>query len=287
MTFGSLEKLRKMIKTEKEKKTTSVSSVCLHGEENCVRCASEDFEANQTNEVNWRELDNTDIKKVIFSLPFKVRESIRRNPGKVVLAGGYIRSIVTREQPRDIDLFVNGEKDAKSICNSVKMSYKNKDKHLVVNLKGTEVQVVWRYPFTTPIDVPDQFDYTIVKAGIWFGEGDKKTPAGFRSACHPRFYQDLARKVLVYESAREVEQASGFPRLLKYAAYGYDIEPKSLVSIVSKMVLNMDPEKGFDGMLSELEAFYTPAGTDEEWKKFNTTYVKPKPKPRQTYSYGS
>lgn len=291
--FQKVPGLKGMVEAEKSKRTVSrIRSVCIHGESDCVRCASEDFASQSDQDRNvWINLEDKDLRRIVMSLSFKVREAIRRNPEKVVLAGGYIRALVANELVHDVDLFVSSEKEAKSTCQGVKLLFKPKDLCLSCDDKGTEVQVVWRYPFKTPIDVPNQFDYTVSKAAVWFSEGDKNTPAGFRRICHERFYVDIARKVLVYDSIRDEEQATGFPRLLKYTTYGYSIEPESLAEVITRMCLSMNFDQGFDGLKKQLCDTYKAMGTDEDWEKLNTKYVKPKPKPKlarsHDYSYGS
>lgn len=286
--FGKVPKLKEAVEKEKASRVSvKTRPLCIHGDDNCIRCAGEDFDLQATEKTSWRKLEDGDVRKIVISLPVKAREALRRNPGKVILAGGYIRALIASEQVHDVDLFVNSEKDAKQVSNSVKMLYKVDDQHLAIDLKGVPVQMVWRYPFKAPYEILDQFDFTITKAAIWFSEGEKGEAAGFRSICHESFYSDLARKLLVYSSKREYEQFTGFPRLLKYTTYGYTIGPKSFAEVIVKLCLSLDFEKGFEGLLAQLEAAYKSEGSDEEWTKLNAKYVKPKSKPKPSYDWGS
>lgn len=277
--------LKKMIGKERtDRSHLSVKGFCIHGEESCVRCASEDFEKAGFQPAVWQEMEPTDVRKVVMSLPDKTRELIRRHPTKAVLAGGYIRAIVTGEPTRDIDVFFATKSDAKRYIEDSDLSkIEERDFHYYGEEKGQEVQAIWRYPFNIPVDVPNAFDYTIVKAAVWFEDG--KNP-GFKSACHERFYRDLARKELVYICDREIEQNSGFPRLLKYVSYGYKIGPESLAEIITKLCLSLDPDKGFNGLKEDLQTYYKSLGSDKEWESHNKIYVKPRPRPVE-YSSGS
>lgn len=270
--------LKKMIDKERiDRSHLSIKGFCIHGDESCIRCASEDFEKAGLQTSMWQELEADDVRKVVMSLPDKTREMIRRNPGVAVLAGGYIRAIVTGEQTRDIDVFFTAKSEARRCMENSDFAYvEERDLYYHSEEKDQEIQAVWRYPFQHPVDVPNQFDYTVVKAAIWFETS--KNP-GFKSACHERFYRDLARKELVYISDREVEQNSGFPRLLKYISYGYKIGPESLAEVITKMCLSLDPDKGFNGLKDDLQSFYKNLGSEKEWKKHNTNtiYVKPRP----------
>lgn len=286
--FDKVPKLKAVVEKEKTNRSSmKTRALCIHGDDNCIRCAAEDFDLQGEEKTSWQTLDAGDLRRIVVSLPTKAREALRRNPGKVVLAGGYIRALIANEHVHDVDLFVNSEKDAKLIANSVKMLYKVDDQHLAIDLKGVPVQMVWRYPFKAAYDILDQFDFTVTKAAIWFAEGEKGEAPGFRSICHESFYRDLARKLLVYTSKREHEQFTGFPRLLKYTSYGYTIGPKSFAEVIVKLCLSLDFEKGFEGLLAQLEAAYKSEGSDEEWTKLNAKYVKPKSKPKPSYDWGS
>lgn len=289
---------KKVVEAEKNSRSNlRVQGVCVHGETDCVRCANSDFEQQTTAAAQkWEMLDPQDLKKVVFALPEKAREALRRFPEECTLAGGFIRAIVAGENTRDIDLFVKDEKTAKKVADEVDLKYEKGEQFLRCDCDGVEVQIVWRYNYTTPVDVPNDFDYTVCKACVYFTEGDKKKneEPGYRGICHERFYRDIARKELVYICDRDEEQSTGFPRLLKYTAYGYQIGPQSLAEVIVKCCLSMDFEKGFEGLLMQLEeAFKKANGTDEEWASLNKKYVKPKPKPEpprpsySSYSYGS
>lgn len=292
-----VETLKGAVEAEKLNRGHNVRSVCIHGDTDCVRCASDDFDNQATAGANWQALDENDVKRVVYALPEEIREMMRRHPGQVVIAGGFIRALVAGENIHDIDVFVPSEKNAKDWVDEVYTAskYEKKDKHYYIGPDAksgaAEVQVVYRYPFKESYEVPDQFDYTIVKAAVWFDEGDKKRESNYVSVCHERFYRDIARKMLVYECDRDVERIESIPRLLKYIGYGYSIDPDSLAELVVKTCLSMDLSKGFEGMLKQLGEAYKPTGSGENWADMTKKYVKPKPKPAPVrshdYSYGS
>ena len=216
----------------------------------------------------------------------------------MVVAGGFIRALVATEPVHDVDVFFPQEKGVKSWADDVNITYEAKEKHLYVepNAKtgDPELQLIWRYPFSEPYEVPDSFDYTVAKAAIWYEEADgkdKKTQSRFVGICHERFYRDLARKMLVYLCDRDVERVEFIPRLLKYTKYGYSIEPKSLAELVVKTCLSLDLTDGFEGMLEAVAIGFKAGGTTDEWAEMNKPYVKPKTKPAPArshdYSYGS
>lgn len=257
----------KAIASEKSKHDIDSRSLCIHGEENCLRCATTDFQTQYDGHGTvWVSLEANDIKRVIYSLPKEAIELMRRHPRQVVIAGGYIRATVAGEEVHDIDLFFAEEKDVQSWSKDVGLKFEVKDKYLKVEAEGNcpEIQLVWRYSFEEPVDVIDNFDYTVVKAAIWFDEGDKKQAPDFVGVCHKRFYQDLARKMLVYSCDREVQRIESIPRLLKYTHYGYSIDPENLAEVVIKTCVSMDLSDGFEGMKKQLMNAYKPSGSGKE-----------------------
>ena len=294
--FDKAKGLAVMVEKEKvDRSNLKVRGVCIHGETDCVRCAAEDYEVESSAaEQKWEALDDEDLRRVIFALPDQVREALRRFPGEAVIAGGFIRATIAGENIHDIDLFVTSEKKAKEVLDEVNIKFEKKELHDLSIIDGVELQTIWRYAFKVPIDVPNDFDYTVCKAVVWFDKADKNNPSGYRGACHERFYRDLARRELVYCNEREHEQITGFPRLLKYTSYGYTINAESLSEVIVKICCSLDFEKGFEGMKQQLKDAYKANGSDVEWGSLNKEYVKPKPKPKpkpestyNSYSYGS
>lgn len=286
--------LKEAVDTEKIKRDIAVRSVCIHGEDNCVRCASTDFDSQTESSTNWQALDDDDIKRVVYILPDKVTEMMRRYPGEVVLAGGFIRSVIGREMIHDADIFVKSESKAKTYTNVVGLEGTTRDKNITIEPgkhNDMEIQVIWRYPYEHPYNILEGFDYTTVKAAIWFDEGDKNRKPNFVSICHERFYRDLARKLLVCDCERNAERVQSIPRLLKYISYGYSIDPKNLAEVVVKTCLSLDLTNGFEGMLKHLEEAYNLVGSGKEsWEKMTKKHVPPKPKPKLTprdYTYDS
>lgn len=274
---------------------TPRQSLCIHGDENCVRCATE-FIDDDTQ--FWEPLVQDDLRRIVFALPEEIQTMMRKHPTQVTVAGGFIRALVANEEVHDIDVFVDTESQAKKWADDEDLEYEEKDKHL--HLEGEEgepeIQIIWRYNYKQPVEVPAGFDYTVCKAAIWFDNGDKNKKPGFTGTCHKNFYRDIARKMLVYDCDRDVERIESFPRLLKYITYGYSIEPHSLAELVAKTCISLNLSNGLDGLINQLEGCYKPSGIGDEWNNINKVYIKPKPRKRKKpkpvarthdYSYGS
>src|SRR5208337_1869740 len=275
--------LAKAVEEEKAKRRVNSTSICIHGEENCVRCAAEDFQTQSAGHGSvWVSLEDDDLKRVIYALPEEVLDLMRRHPRETVVAGGFIRAIVAGEPVNDVDVFFAEEKGVRSWSDDVGLKYEVKEKHLLVAPKDDrpEIQLIWRYPYSEPVEIPDSFDYTVVKAAVWFEEGEsKKKDSKFVGVCHERFYKDLARKMLVWSCERDLERAMSIPRLMKYVKYGYSIGPESLAEVITRTCLSLDLTNGFDSIKQQLQEAYKPSGSGKDWSEINKPYVKPKPKP--------
>jgi hypothetical protein len=275
--------LQTAVETEKINRShLAVKSVCIHGEEDCARCMSDQL--NDSTDYVWQNLEEDDIKRVIYMLPEEVREMMKRHPGKVIVAGGFIRALVAGEDIKDLDIFVPSESEAKKWCDEVDIEYEMGDKYLSTEPNeyfNYEIQTVWRYPFKEAYEIPEQFDYTVVKCAIWFDPGDKNKSATFVGICHERFYRDLARKALVFCCERNAEKIMSIPRLLRYTQYGYSMDPKSMAEVILKTCLGLNLTNGFEGAFQQLENAYQPHGDDADWSLMTKPYVKPKKKKKK------
>lgn len=181
------------------------------------------------------ELRDHDLTKCTSVLSPEVRERLIEYPGSLVLAGGYPRAIVAGEDAADVDLFVAGHDMATSIAEQLASVMKAKihvsKRTLTVLARPTSVQVAWRWEFDRPADLIASFDFTVAQAAIW-SDG-----SCWRSAVGPRFYEDLARKRLVYLAPeREEEAGDSLLRVLKFARRGYKISLPSLGAVVARLV---------------------------------------------------
>lgn len=286
--------LKEAVEVTKAKQQPTNRTTCIHGDENCIRCVANDLDNSASIDSIWRSLEDSDIRRVIYKLPNSVRELLRRHPGEVVLAGGFIRAVVSGESPRDIDLFVNSDKrsdsrdwmrDAEVYQHSSEI--KENDQDWVIKENGLQlgVQVVWRYPFKNPHEILEQFDYTVTKAAIWFDVGNKNIKSDYIGIYHERFYQDITRKLLTYSNDRDNEYLMSIPRLIKYIQKGYHIDPASLAALITKTCLSLDLSNGLEGIQKQLEKAYLLGTSDEAWSSLTKVYVKPKAV--EHYSSGS
>lgn len=289
--------LKKAIEDEKiNRDHLAIPVVCIHGDTNCARCADNELESNKS-EYTWQNLEQDDIKRVMFMIPDSIVDAMKRHPGKIIIAGGIIRALVAGESIKDLDIFVPGQSEAEKWLDEVGLDYEIGDKYLTTEPSENfsyEIQTVWRYPFKEPWEIPEQFDYTVVKAAIWYDPGGKDKDPEFVGICHERFYRDIARRALVFCCERDTERVLSIPRILRYTQYGYSMDPKSMAEVIIKTCLSLDLSKGFQTAFKQLEDAYKPTGNDADWSMMLKPYVKPKRKKKRkpsvsssNYSYGS
>lgn len=284
---------------------------CPHGAgKGCVRCAEEQLEQTTIPFVGMAE---EDIERVLNHLPDAVVQAMCKWPNRVVLAGGFIRAIMARESARDIDLFLpNNGVDADKVNNFLKGSkekakageqssevsmsagfFRTPEAKTQVSSDVLEVQLIWVYDYVHPVEVPNQFDYTIAKAAVWF---DGESWAG---SVHKDFFRDLACKRLVFDEVRTRGERANFAlRLAKLVSYGYKLDPASCPNLIASVVAGFadgqDLAKVAEKAEEQLYGIF--ATQDEEAKRIDdlTSIIatkakkktrkkkaKPKPKPTQ------
>ena len=210
-------------------------------------------------------LETEDLNWCVKRLPEEVKNLMKANPGKLVLAGGYIRSRIANEQVNDIDLFspsqmsaaqwaheLVGAKMPASTEQEVRLGMINvhtkvhkTDNAYSVRLKsGMFVQFIHRWTFDSPEKIVPSFDFTIAQAAMWFGRHHTddskvfvKVEPCWTSLCSTRFYPDLAAKRLVYTQPIRNEDAGGsMLRVLKFYQRGYRITLPSLSEVIARLV---------------------------------------------------
>lgn len=215
-------------------------------------------------------LSRFDLHQCVARLPKSVMEAMKKHGKNMVVAGGYIRAVISGEFINDIDFFSPNKDIALTVAASLK-----KERPLIVTDNAVTVlghklplQFIHRWTFAEPEAVIPSFDFTIARAAFWYepdirGEGGAITnPGKWHGVCDPHFYQDLAAKRLVYCSPEREEEAGGsMLRILKFYQRGYRIPLDSLGRVMGRMVRGIKPVN-----FEKLQAFQ-----GESWhgKEFN------------------
>jgi len=196
--------------------------------------------------TNLREhLILSDVRWILRRLPKQVLAALKERPESLVLAGGFIRSVIANEQVNDVDLFTTNKDAAEAVAR--KMAYGGEvhesDNAFTVRGRGLPVQVIHRWTFERPELVVPSFDFTIARAAMWFGRDSK-----WHTQCDERFYPDLAAKRLVYCCPDRNEDAGGsLLRMLKFYQRGYRSPLDSIGGVVSRLMRGVKGLGRFDG----------------------------------------
>lgn len=198
-------------------------------------------------------LSKYDLHFAVNRLPKVVLEAMKKQGTGMVVAGGYIRSIISGEKVADVDIF-SPTKDLAQLIASQMASGKGArlietDNAYTVLGYGFPIQFIHRWTFGRPEEVVPSFDFTIARAAFWY-DGNE-----WQSLCDESFYQDLAAKRLVYCAPQRNEDAGGsLLRVLKFYQRGYRIPLGSLGAVLGRMIADVPEEKFTDrkGMAKEV-----------------------------------
>ncbi len=220
-----------------------------------------------------RSLNQLDLSWCVRRLPKDVRDLIKTNPGKLAVAGGFIRAVIAREEISDIDCFSDTPEHAKEWANKFNEKKGRRigetDNAYTVYGAGLPVQFIHRWTYAQPEAVISSFDFSICAAAIWWGGNQ------WVGRCSESFYEDLAAKRLVYLSPKRDESAGGsLLRVLKYYARGYRIPMPSFAAVLNRLVaaINMDTaehggggvENVILGLLREVDPLLSETTADPE-----------------------
>lgn len=176
-----------------------------------------------------------DVRWCVRLLGPKVAETVKKN--NLIVAGGFIRSAIAREEVNDLDMFPIGEFVVEDVVNKVCMDLHGWSTHrkapivtdnaVTILCNSKPVQIVYRWRFNSAEECVKSFDYTIARAAIWW-DGTE-----WKSVCDDRFYADLSAKRLVYRAPERHEDAGGsMLRMFKFYQRGYRA-PLDTITLVS------------------------------------------------------
>ena len=177
----------------------------------------------------YKILSDTIIANVLEQLPESIISLMEQY--NIVLAGGFIRAVVAKEPPRDIDIFVMEptEQERKQVAKQVIREVWDQPVHASLYAFTAEpsgmppVQLVHYWPVDTPEDLLDRFDFTICEAAMWF-DGSFPMPVGI---CSSMFMDDSYSKTIRYadpiREPGELNVADSIKRAFRFRDRGYTL----------------------------------------------------------------
>lgn len=209
------------------------------------------------------KLTHADLQWCLLRCPKFILEILKKYPGQVYIAGGFIRAAIAREEIADVDIFVPSvevaDRLAKEFLTDEKgfkiegaRPYKTDNAITILGRGKLTPQIVHRWTFDRPEDCVHSFDFTVACAAFWWAEdrevhdGYARQPAGWQSLCDERFYPDLAAKRLIYRQPIRNEDAGGsMLRVLKFYQKGYRIPVDSLGAVIARLCRGVRAEHGW------------------------------------------
>lgn len=187
-----------------------------------------------------RTLEWHDLSWNLRLAPKPVLELMKKHGQKIIVAGGFVRSCISREPISDIDLFSPSKEAAKIFAKELSGGDKfieTDNAFTVIKKARFSIQFIHRWTYETPETLLNSFDFTIARAAFWWNQEEKK----WLSLCDDGFYADLAAKRLIYCSPQRAEDAGGsLLRVLKFYQRGYRIPLDSFSACIARLIQGVD-----------------------------------------------
>lgn len=180
-------------------------------------------------------MSKNDLDWAVRRLPKDLKYRLEQNVGTLIIAGGYLRSIIGKEFVNDIDVFTSTKEDATLLADT--LTDRNRqfitDNAISFNVQGINVQIITKWNFQDAEGILQHFDFTVVQAAIWYN----KTQTVWEGMVGKDFYQDLAAKRLsyTYPHMAGAEPGASLLRVLKYRDKGYTMPLPDLAEIISRL----------------------------------------------------
>lgn len=214
-----------------------------------------------------KTLSQSDLNFVLSRCPRDILKLLKSNPGRLFLAGGFIRATIAGEKVSDIDLFGTSADDLLRIAKDLTLErkgryFKTDNAVTVLSPPRIPVQFITRWVFDDAEKCIVSFDFTVCQSVIWAqkfddSENPEKSYYKFHSMISDSFYADLAARRLVYTfPVREEEPGGSFMRVLKFVKRGYNVQAPSLAGVISRILSRLDISKiqKKDGDIDEFKA---------------------------------
>lgn len=172
-------------------------------------------------------LNSRDLNRCVARLPDAVVTAMTEAPGRVFVAGGFVRCAVTGEEIADVDLFVPTSEEAAVLAAKLGGPMALTDNATTLLGFNPPIQIIRRWAYATAEDLIAAFDFTIAAAAVW-NDG-----TGWRSVCHADYYADVAARRLVYLRLADNTTGGSLNRAFKFARRGYHIPAESLGDLVA------------------------------------------------------
>lgn len=146
---------------------------------------------------------------------------------KVVLAGGFIRSVIDNDEINDIDLFMKKDVIIEDIVDKCDVQTDNS----YIIFKDKPVQIIkHKWKFDDPCELIEQFDYVITMAAVWFENGE------INSVCNDFYYDDIKCKELtMFRVHDKIETCKSLVRSVKFTKHGYSFEIETLYKMIESI----------------------------------------------------
>lgn len=193
-------------------------------------------------------LDYRDLDRCVRRLPPALVKTIQERESLMV-AGGFIRTVITNERPSDIDVFATDDKGAKTAAGNYRQRCGPADRqpkqvdtdNAITVLTRPPVQFIHRWTFDGPDKLIQSFDFSIARAVIWW------SGARWESMIDDRFYVDLAARRLVFMAPSSNTSGGTLLRLQKFIARGYRASAANIAAIAAQLARDAMREKTIVG----------------------------------------
>ncbi len=184
------------------------------------------------------QLDPLDVDRAVRRLPLSLVELLKKQG--LIVAGGYVRTIVASERTSDIDVFATSKDQAIASAKEFADATHTRTVETVnaiTVLTKTPVQFIHRWSYGSSADLLASFDFSIARAALrWVG-------GGWAGVCDDRFYCDLAARRIVFMNPVDNTAGGSLLRLLKFTRRGYHVSAFQLAAVVAALMksANSDP----------------------------------------------
>lgn len=183
-------------------------------------------------------LPRTVIDAALELIPGDLRQGLMAAGPQATIAGGFLRTVGSRviesryrqaaeHSPKDIDVFVGSEAGIGTLSDPLldgRDWVRHNDSCTIKTEGETPIQVIGALEFAHPVELIDQFDFSVIQAAMWWNGSE------WEGVATDSWVHNISTRVARYNAAAP-NPAGTLARIARFVELGYSIPDASLARI--------------------------------------------------------
>jgi hypothetical protein len=182
------------------------------------------------------------VKMVVDKLPVELKNLCEYWGNPIIIAGGFVRDVITGASGKDIDIFgVGAGVMAAASYDFNEAGYElriNANSYTYTKKDSIPIQFITRCYYENHEELINSFDWSICQAGVYFDSLANE----WRGICSEQFWEDVLSNTMHYTAPdRDEDPGASVLRMMRFAERGYHVPEEDVAKCIGRMVAEIVP----------------------------------------------